>query len=236
VSAASPEGPTAPAHRTLRLAHRGDWRVAPENTLAALTAAMAIPGCDGVELDVRLAGDRVPIVLHDATFHRVHGRPERADEVDSAVIAELGIPTLAAALASLPQDAYLDIELKGDAHGDATADVLRAARGEAPTRAAVSSFDVPSLAAMAERLPGWTLWLNAMDLAPTTQSLALGLGCRGISVMWGAITPAHFRAARAAGLDVVAWTVRRRATFDRLERMGVLACCVEGPALDGGAR
>ena len=75
---------------------------------------------------------------------------------------------------------------------------------------------------MADRLPGWARWLGADDLAPATLSLALGLGCRGISVLWGAITPATMRSARAAGLDVAAWTVRRRATFDRLGRLGVL--------------
>ena len=39
--------------------------------------------------------------------------------------------------------------------------------------------------------------------------------------------------ARAAGLEVAAWTVRRRATFDRLTRLGVAAVCVEAAALDG---
>jgi glycerophosphoryl diester phosphodiesterase len=89
---------------------------------------------------------------------------------------------------------------------------------------------------MADRLPGWTRWLNTVDLAPATLSLALGLGCRGVSVEWGAITPARMRAARDAGLDVAAWTVRRPATFERLERLGAIGCCVEAAALDGGAR
>ena len=46
--------------RTLRLAHRGDWRAAPENSLAALTAALANPACDGIEFDVRASSDRRP--------------------------------------------------------------------------------------------------------------------------------------------------------------------------------
>jgi glycerophosphoryl diester phosphodiesterase len=54
-------------------------------------------------------------------------------------------------------------------------------------------------------------------------------------VLWGAITPASLRAAETAGLEVAAWTVRRRATFDRLSRLGVVAVCVEGAALDGVA-
>ena len=39
--------------------------------------------------------------------------------------------------------------------------------------------------------------------------------------------------ARAAGLDVAAYTVRDRATFDRLANLGVAAVCVEAAALDG---
>jgi glycerophosphoryl diester phosphodiesterase len=54
--------------KTLRLAHRGDWRRAPENTLEAFRAALAIPACDGLEFDVRAAADGVPVVCHDETL------------------------------------------------------------------------------------------------------------------------------------------------------------------------
>jgi glycerophosphoryl diester phosphodiesterase len=220
--------------RALRLAHRGDWRVAPENTLAALAAAMRIPGCDGVEFDVRLSRDGVPVLLHDETLARVQHRPERVDRLDAADLAGAGVPRLDDALAALP-GAWMDVELKGDAHGEATAGVLRAARGGSPSDAVVSSFEPPTLLAMRDRLPGWARWLNAVDLAPGTLSLAVGMGCRGVAVLWGAITPASHARARDAGLEVAAWTVRRRATFERLARLGVVACCVEAAALGDAA-
>ncbi len=216
----------------LRLAHRGDWRVAPENTLAALQAAMRVPGCDGVEFDVRLSREGIPVVVHDETLTRVQGVHARVDGVRAAELEGHGIPRLAAVLAALP-GAWMDIELKGDDHGDATAADLRAARGEAPENAVISSFEPPTLVAIGQRLPGWGRWLNTEDLAPATLSLAVGLGCRGVSVLWGAITPAAFARASAVGLEVAAWTVRRRATFDRLGRIGVVACCVEAAALEG---
>jgi glycerophosphoryl diester phosphodiesterase len=219
--------------RSLRLAHRGDWRVAPENTLAALAAAVRVPGCDGVEFDVQLSRDDVPVLLHDDTLARVQRRPERVDELDAAELAGLGIPTLADALAMLGPEPFLDIELKGHTHGDATAAVLRAARGEAGPRAVISSFEPPSLASMAERLPGWTLWLGALALDAAAVALARDLGCRGIAADWATITPATVRAARSAGIDVAAWTVRRSPTYGRLERLGVVAQCVEAAALDG---
>jgi glycerophosphoryl diester phosphodiesterase len=220
---------SGPRGAPLRLAHRGDWRVAPENSLAALEAAMRVPGCDGVEFDVRLSRDGVPVLLHDATLARVQRRPDRVEALTATELADAGIPRLDEVLAALP-GAWLDVELKGR-HGDATAEALRAARGEAPGDAVVSSFEPSALGAIRDRLPGWGRWLNAEDLAPATISLAVGLGCRGVSALWPAITPARMRAAAAAGLEVAAWTVRRRATLDRLGGLGVAACCVEGEAL-----
>jgi glycerophosphoryl diester phosphodiesterase len=193
---------------------------------------MRVPGCDGVEFDVRLSRDGVPVLLHDATLTRVQHRRRGVDRLDAVEIAGHGIPRLDEVLAALSQ-AWMDIELKGDGHGEATADVLRFARGEAPGAAVISSFEPPTLMAMRDLLPAWTRWLNAEDLSPSTLSLAVGLGCRGVSVLWGAITPAALGRATDAGLEVAAWTVRRRATFDRLGRLGVVACCVEAAALDG---
>lgn len=43
--------------------------MAPENTLAAFTRAMS-DGADGIEFDVRLSRDHVPVVIHDATLKR----------------------------------------------------------------------------------------------------------------------------------------------------------------------
>ena len=216
----------------IRLAHRGDWRKAPENSLGALTAAMSIPGCDGVEFDVRLSRDRVPVLLHDETLRRVQRRPERVDGLDAEALAAAGIPALAEVLAALPH-AWLDVELKGDDHGAPTASVLRAARGDAPGNAVLSSFEPRTLLEMGGQLPGWGRWLNVRDLSPQTLSLARGLGCRGVAVLWGAITPRALRLAGDAGLEVAAWTVRRADTVKRLGTLGVVACCVEGEALGG---
>ncbi len=185
-----------------------------------------------MELDVRLSRDGVPVLLHDATLERVQHVPLGVDRVETSELAGHGIPRLDDVLAALPK-AWMDIELKGDGHGEVTAAVMRSARGEAPSTAVVSSFEPTTLVVMRDRLPGWTRWLNAEDLSPATLSLAVDLGCRAVSVLWGAITPPSIVRAREAGLEVAAWTVRRRATFDRLARLGVVACCVEAAALDG---
>lgn len=56
-------------HRVYVVAHRGDWRDAPENSLEALSDAMAI-GVDAVELDLKRTQDGQLVVMHDQTLDR----------------------------------------------------------------------------------------------------------------------------------------------------------------------
>lgn len=216
----------------LRLAHRGDWRRAPENTLAAMQAALAVPGCDGLEFDVRVSADGVPVLLHDETLTRVQGRPERVDALDAVALADLGIPALADVLATVARGAFLDVELKGR-HDRAVVEVLAAGRGADLRHAVVSSFEADTLERIGGLAPLWPRWLNADDLTPSTIARALELGCRGIASEWRAIDAAAMARARAADLEIAAWTIRRRPTVRRLERLGVVAVVVEAAALDG---
>ena len=55
--------------RPLVVAHRGDSAYAPENTLEAARRAWD-EGADAWELDVQLARDGVPVVLHDESLVR----------------------------------------------------------------------------------------------------------------------------------------------------------------------
>ncbi|WP_242156262.1 glycerophosphodiester phosphodiesterase family protein [Aestuariivivens sediminis] len=51
------------------IAHRGDWRNAPENSLQAIKNCIDL-GVDMVEIDVRKTKDHELVVLHDATLDR----------------------------------------------------------------------------------------------------------------------------------------------------------------------
>lgn len=77
--------------RAAVVAHRGAPRVARENTLPSLRAALAL-GADWVEVDVRLARCGTPVLLHDATLHRLWDVPRAAGELDAAELAALGGP------------------------------------------------------------------------------------------------------------------------------------------------
>ena len=216
----------------LRLAHRGDWRRAPENTIAAFLAALDVPGCDGLEFDVRAAAGGVPVVIHDETLDRVQGVTGRVAGLSPQELAIHGVPTLEEVLAAVPRRAFLDVELKGDP-GRGAVDVLTAGRGPALERAVVSSFQPATLERVGRLAPSWPRWLNTVDLGPSTVAAALELECRGIAAHWRAIDARSAAAVQEAGLELAGWTVRRRPTYARLERLGVVAVCVEAAALDG---
>ncbi|MDT7603800.1 MAG: glycerophosphoryl diester phosphodiesterase [Acidobacteriota bacterium] len=74
----------------LIIAHRGASAHAPENTLAAFELALA-EGADGLEFDVRLARDGVPVVIHDATLRRTNGRADKVASLSSSALASVDV-------------------------------------------------------------------------------------------------------------------------------------------------
>jgi glycerophosphoryl diester phosphodiesterase len=222
----------APAGRTLRLAHRGDWRVAPENTIEAMLAALAIPACDGLEFDVRASADGVPVLLHDATLARVQGVDAAVGDLTAIELRAHGIPSLAEALAAAGRNPFLDIELKGHAV-PAVIDVLEEGRGSSLRHSVVSSFDAATLRWVHDRRPSWPTWLNASSLSALNLATARELGCVGVSAEWTTIDADGIARARSEGLETAAWTVREPDEYRQLEELCVRAVCVEAAALDG---
>ena len=84
---AGPEDMTA---SPLIIGHRGSSAVAPENTLAAFSRAIR-DGADGIEFDVRLSRDRVPVVIHDATLKRTGLIDRLVGELTSAELQEIDV-------------------------------------------------------------------------------------------------------------------------------------------------
>lgn len=55
--------------KTLNFAHRGFRSAYPENTMLAFQKAVEL-GVDGIEFDVHLSSDGVPVIIHDETVDR----------------------------------------------------------------------------------------------------------------------------------------------------------------------
>jgi glycerophosphoryl diester phosphodiesterase len=76
----------------LIIGHRGAARVAPENTLVSFERALA-DGADGIEFDVRLARDGVPVVIHDPTLRRTALRRGRVESFSSNELSQMDAGT-----------------------------------------------------------------------------------------------------------------------------------------------
>jgi glycerophosphoryl diester phosphodiesterase len=70
------------------IAHRGWQRRFPENTLASVRGALEV-GARWVEIDVQLARDRVPFLLHDPDLERMTGVRGPLSERDAGEADEL---------------------------------------------------------------------------------------------------------------------------------------------------
>lgn len=214
--------------RPLLLAHRGDHRVALENSVEAFRAAVDA-GCNGAELDVRRSRDGVAVVSHDATLDRLFGRPEAVAGLTAALLSARGIPTLQAALEAVRPDFLMDVELKEAAVVEAAIEAIAAVRGLGAQNAVVSSFSRTALERIAGRRPTWPRWL--ISSSPGAVADAAELGCAAVALRVDAIDEPLVADAHRRGLLVVAWTIRDAATRDRVTALGVDWVCVEGQAL-----
>ena len=203
------------------IAHRGYHDVRrgrPENTLAAFDAA--VEARYGIECDVHISADGIPIVFHDDELGRLTDeqgpvRDRTAAELANLRIAGTGqrIPTLDQLLALVAGRVPLVIELKavpGRHAGLAAETVARLKRYAGP--AALMSFDPGLIAAVRAADPtiprGLTAmgdWRWALDLTRA----ALGLGVDFISYHIEDLpTPMPVFAHRVLGIPLICWTVR----------------------------
>lgn len=76
--------------RVLVVAHRGDWRNFPENSLEGIESAIQM-GVDVVELDVQRTSDGVFILMHDAKLDRTTTGRGKISEVDWEYVSGLNL-------------------------------------------------------------------------------------------------------------------------------------------------
>jgi glycerophosphoryl diester phosphodiesterase len=213
-----------------RLAHRGDSRVAPENSLAALLAAARLPGIAGVELDVQLSADGVPVVIHDSDLRRVQGVDASVHELDAGALGVYGVPRLAEVFEALPAETFIDIDLKVEP-SPGLVEVCVAGRGEAPEQVAFDSMEPAVLSVLRDLAPGWPRWLGTESLDGTVVAAAEATDCRAISAEWQTIDADSARLVIEAGLELAAWTITKPEIVHRLAALGVTTIFVEGDAL-----
>lgn len=202
-----------PGGRAGVLGHRGGRGPHRENTLEAFADALA-GGADGVELDVRLSADGVPVVHHDALLPS--GEPVSSLSADRL---PPWLPTLEAALAACA-GAVVDVEIKNAPHepghdpGEGAATLVAGLAGSVagrsgwPATVVVTSFWPATLDAVRRADPSVAVGLLVHPALDAYEALA---GARAMGA--SCLLPFHERLDAAlveevhrAGLAVVTWT------------------------------
>lgn len=145
---------------TINVAHRGDPEHAPESTLPAFAAAVAL-GVDMVEFDVHRLADGALVVMHDATVDRCTDGSGALAEMTLAEVRALDagswfaaefagtrVPTLAETLAAIPAPILLNIHLKtvpDPSWGFEQSVLAEIEAADAAPRALIVHHDLPTL-------------------------------------------------------------------------------------------
>ena len=214
--------------------------------MAAFSAAVEL-GADGLELDIHLSRDGIPVVIHDESLERTtDGRGlvadaslEQLQQLDaggwfSPEFMGESLPTLAEVLKAFGGRLRLNLELK---EFDAGVEVLALLRQHPDAEVVISSFDydlLKGLRSLDETLPLAVLfhdgnWRQAVRLANEISACAF-------HPAYDLVCHRMVAACRKLALPVSVWTVDQEAQARSLVRMGVSGLFTNDPGAILSAR
>lgn len=247
--------PFLAAGRPIAVAHRGGAEEAPENTLPAFEAALAL-GYGWIETDVRLTRDGIVVAFHDDRLDRLTDGAGRIADLPLTEVraADAGfhftafdgshpwrgrgvtVPTLEELLTRFPK-AFVNIDAKSDAVVAPLLDLLGRMRGM--PRVCLGSFSdarVARIRSLARGRVCTSMGRMAVAIAYAASRTGimptLNADCVQVPALWRGVRIADARfvaAAHRAGLPVHVWTVDERAQMEALLDLGVDGIMTDRP-------
>lgn len=218
-------------------AHRGASGHAPENTMPAFKLANEL-GADGIELDVQLTKDGVPVVIHDETVDRVSNGTGRVcdytlDRLRSLTVNKnfpaygiVRIPTLEEVYAFIKTtDMTVNLELKNSMifYEKLEEKVLvLAEKMGLSDRVIYSSFNHSSMKKIKELEPKAKVAFLYADGIVDVEEYADKYGVYAVHpYMTNTEYPNMVEKCHAKGIRVHVWTVNEEADIRRMKELGV---------------
>lgn len=228
--------------RPLIIAHRGASAHAPENTLGAISLAMA-QGADGIELDVKRCASGEVVVMHDTTVNRTTNGTGPVYALTLAQLRALDagqgerVPTLDEVLDLIrPAPGFLiNIEVtnydtpRDGLENDVVAVLKRHSLNE---RVLFSSFNhllARKLAGLLPDVPRGLLYYPDMPIYGRKVWLSPVIKHEFRHPHHSMVTLDFVRKMRAAGRGVNAWTVNEPADIRRMAAAGVSGIIGDSP-------
>ena len=189
------------------IGHRGARGLADENTLASIRAALDA-GADGVEIDVRVTSDGVVLLSHD---------PFIVDDTEAKwVISQhtyeflhqrkSSLATLENAIALIPSDRLLRIEIKPDEPVEVLEAILRPHLTQ-NQNISVVSFDYTLLKKLHHDFPDLSLILNERWSGVRARLRADKLGTKHIQMNQRWLWRGFLKAVKHGGYQITPYTV-----------------------------
>lgn len=225
------------------IGHRGARGEAPENTLGGFLYALN-RGVRHFELDIQLAADGVPVVIHDRSTTRTTHQRRAVALTSSKTLAGMNaadpniwpaverVPTLLEVLPLLDQSDSVQLEIKRDLPVRQVI-LLRAMRellGERDThRYTLTSFDTTTLMLARAMLPTFRRGFICERRLIDNVAIAKRLKCRLIVFAYPILTRQVIREAKLANLEVSCFTTNDTAQIRRLASWGVDSVITDYP-------
>ena len=231
------------------IAHRGGGTLAPENTLAGIRYAHA-RGFRGVEFDVMLAREDVPVLMHDDTLERTTNALGNLADKSAAELALVDagswrdaqyqgepVPTFAAAGQLCAElDLFANVEIKpyapggeavARATGTRTALLTRELWADAAQAPLLSSFSGAALKAAMLAAPGLPRAYLFDEIPPDWRQRLAALECVALHCNAKKLDAGLAAAIKGAGYGLMCWTVNDPAQGQMLMEWGVDALCTD---------
>jgi glycerophosphoryl diester phosphodiesterase len=217
------------------IGHRGASGYAPENTFSAFQLAQDLGG-HGIEFDVQLTKDGIPLVIHDETLDRttnLHGQVSTFtwEEIQKADAGSwMGekwsgerVPRLADVLEACSH-LFLNIELKNSivpypGMEEIVIELLK--RYCDLSRVIVSSFNPQSVLRLKQLEPQLRTGLLYEEEPNDVLKYARHLGVMAVHPDCRLLTEEKVRLFQGEGLQVNTWTVNEPEEMKKMVRMGV---------------
>ena len=223
----------------LVIAHRTTMGHAPENTLAGIRRALDM-GCDGVEIDVRLCADGVPVLIHDDQLERTTNAIGRVADTTLTELQNVDagdgehIPTLREALALIAGISLIVIELKvtpGDDFAALSEAVLaEIERADARPWSWLWSFDSETVIELVNRASdGRRIAHLCLSPTPDIWRIAAEHRLDGISMHGSGLTAENIAACRAHDMATFGWTVNEAPDIQRCIELGATGIVSDYP-------
>ena len=235
--------------QTLNFAHRGASATAPENTLAAFVLAAEL-GAAGIEFDVQLSRDGVPVICHDFSVDKTTDHTGRVSDFTLEEIKQMDagswfgpefagerIPTLEELVDAVGQRLLLNLELKTAAmRANGLEEAVAAIIEERALydRIIVSSFNPLALRRLHQIDPRVDLGLLYSPDMPLYLRRAWArrlIPCQAMHPYHEMVDEKYVQWARAAGYRVNVWTVDDPDEMRRLIGLGVNVIMTNTPAV-----